>query len=229
MSDQSTSLAKISIIFFGRLIFFAILWAVVFFAPAGTIAYWQAWVVLAILVIPMALGFIYWFKKDPELLERRSKTGEKEAEQKVIIKFFSLLFVLTFLIPGFDRRFGWSEVPFMIVVVADILLMCGYGICFLVIHQNRFASRTVATEYAQSVVSTGLYAVVRHPMYSGVALMCLSLPVALGSYWAIIPAVLIVPVLVARIKNEERVLLRELEGYREYTQKTRYRLIPGVW
>ena len=200
-----------------------------FFVPAGTIAYWEAWVVLAILVIPMGLGFIYWFRKDPGLLERRSKTSEKETEQKLIIQLLSLLFVLTFLVPGFDRRFGWSDVPWLVVLLADILLLCGYGICFLVVSQNRFASRTVETEHGQHVISTGLYAIVRHPMYSGVALMCLSLPVALGSYWAIIPAVLIIPVLVARIVNEERVLLKDLEGYQEYVQKTRYRLIPGVW
>jgi protein-S-isoprenylcysteine O-methyltransferase Ste14 len=177
----------------------------------------------------MGVGFIYWFKKDPELLERRSRTSEKEAEQKLIIKFFSLFFVLTFLIPGFDKRFDWSDVPWLVVILADITLLCGYGICFLVVSQNRFASRTVGSEHGQSVISTGLYAVVRHPMYLGVALMSISLPIALGSYWAIIPAALIIPVLVARIKNEESVLLRELEGYQDYTQRTKYRLIPGVW
>jgi protein-S-isoprenylcysteine O-methyltransferase Ste14 len=201
----------------------------VFFLPAGTFAFWEAWVVLAILFIPMVLGFTYWLKNDPELLERRSKTSEKEAEQKLIIKILSLFFVLTFLIPGFDKRFGWSIVPVVVVVAADILVMLGYGICFLVIRENRFASRTVEVEQEQSVISSGLYANVRHPMYLGVLLMCISLPLALESYWAMIPALLIIPVLVARIRNEESVLVRELNGYQEYMQKTKYRLIPGIW
>ena len=209
--------------------FFSLIWLAVFFLPAGTFAFWEAWVVLAILFIPMALSFPYWLKNDPEVVERRSKTSEKESEQKLIVKILSLCFILTFLIPGFDKRFEWSIVPTPVVIVADILVMFGYGICFLVIRENRFASRTVEVEQEQSVISSGLYAIVRHPMYLGVLLMCISLPLALGSYWAMIPALLIIPVLVARIRNEESVLIRELKGYREYLQKTKYRLIPGIW
>ena len=215
--------------FYGRLLFFFLIWLAVFFLPAGTFAFWEAWVVLAILFIPMALGFTYWLKNDPELLERRSKTSEKEAEQKLIIKILSLCFILTFLIPGFDKRFGWSNVPVVVVIISDILVMFGYGICFRVIRENRFASRTVEVEQEQTVINSGLYAIVRHPMYLGVLLMCISLPLALGSYWALIPALFIIPVLVARIRNEESVLVRELKGYREYLQKTKYRLIPGIW
>ena len=176
MNNNSTSRAKLITSFYGRLFFFAIIWAVVFFLPAGTFAFWEAWVVLAILIIPMALGFAYWLKNDPELLERRSKTNEKEAEQKLIIRIMSLFFVFTFLIPGFDKRFEWSFVPMLVVIIADIFLLFGYGICFLVISQNRFASRTVETEQEQSVISSGLYVVVRHPMYMGMVLMCISLP-----------------------------------------------------
>jgi protein-S-isoprenylcysteine O-methyltransferase Ste14 len=229
MNNESTSRLKMALSFFGRLTFFTLIWMAVFFLPAGTFRFWEAWIVLAILVIPMVLGFFYWFKNDPALLARRSKTTEKEAEQKLIIKILSVFFVFTFLIPGFDQRFGWSFVPPTIVILADILLLIGYGMCFLVVSQNRFASRTIETEQNQTVISNGLYAIVRHPMYLGMVLMCVSLPLALGSYWAIIPAMLIIPVLVARIKSEESVLIKELKGYQEYLQKTKYRLIPGVW
>ncbi|MBN1992707.1 MAG: isoprenylcysteine carboxylmethyltransferase family protein [Anaerolineae bacterium] len=226
---NSLSRRKLAQTFYARLLIFLLIWLAVFFLPAGTFAFWEAWVVLAILFIPMALGFSYWLKNDPELLERRSKTSEKEAEQKLIIKVLSLFFVLTFLIPGFDKRFGWSDVPVVVVVVADILVMLGYGICFFVVRENRFASRTVEVEQEQPVISSGLYAIVRHPMYLGVLLMCISLPLALGSYWAMVPALLIIPVLVARVRNEERVLVRELKGYQEYAQDVRYRLLPRVW
>jgi len=229
MNNDSVLREKLIISFYGRLLFFFLIWLAVFFLPAGTFAFWEAWVVLAILFIPMALSFPYWLKNDPEVVERRSKTSEKESEQKLIVKILSLCFILTFLIPGFDKRFEWSIVPVVFVIVGDILVMLGYGICFLVIRENRFASRTIEVEQEQSVISSGLYAIVRHPMYLGVLLMCLSLPLALGSYWAMIPALLIIPVLVARIRNEESVLVRELKGYREYLQKTKYRLIPGIW
>jgi protein-S-isoprenylcysteine O-methyltransferase Ste14 len=229
MQNNSDSRKNLIISFYKRLLFFSIVWMAVFFLPAGTFTFWEAWVVLAILILPMVLGFIYWLKADPELLKRRSKTGEKEKEQKLIIKIMSLCFILTFLIPGFDKRFGWSHVPVGVVIISDILLMFGYGICFRVIRENRFASRTVEVEQGQTVINSGLYAIVRHPMYLGVLIMCLSLPLALGSYWAMIPALFIIPVLVARIRNEESVLGRELKGYGEYMQKTKYRIIPGVW
>jgi protein-S-isoprenylcysteine O-methyltransferase Ste14 len=229
MQNNSDSRKNLIISFYKRLLFFSIVWMAVFFLPAGTFTFWEAWVVLAILILPMVLGFIYWLKADPELLKRRSKTGEKEKEQKLIIKIMSLCFILTFLIPGFDKRFGWSHVPVGVVIISDILLMFGYGICFRVIRENRFAFRTVEVEQGQTVINSGLYAIVRHPMYLGVLIMCLSLPLALGSYWAMIPALFIIPVLVARIRNEESVLGRELKGYGEYMQKTKYRIIPGVW
>ena len=229
MSSNPTSRAKLITSFYERLFFFSLIWLAVFFLSAGTFAFWEAWVVLAILIIPMVLGFTYWLKNDPDLLKRRSKTNEKETKQKLIIRILSLFFIFTFLIPGFDKRFEWSVVPLPVVILSDILLLFGYGLCFLVISENRFASRTIETEQEQNVISNGLYAIIRHPMYLGIVVMCISLPPALGSYWAMIPAALIVPVLVARIKNEESVLVKELKGYREYLQKTKYRLIPGVW
>lgn len=200
-----------------------------FFVPAGSLAYWEAWVYMAVLVIPMALAFVDLLKRDPELLERRLRVKEKEATQKWIIGLSFLYFLPAFLIPGFDRRFGWSEVPVPVVICADVLVLIGYGICFLALRENRYASRVVEVEKGQECISTGPYSVVRHPMYSGVLIMCLFSPPALGSYWAMIPAVGIVPLLVARIRNEEDVLTRELGGYREYLKRTRYRLIPWLW
>ena len=229
MNNHRVSHNKLAFTFYARMLAFFFIWLAVYFLPAGTFAYWEAWVVLAILFIPMLFSFNFWLKKDPELLERRLKSGEKETEQQWIIKIFSVLFILTFLLPGFDRRFGWSAVPVVVVLAADVFVLLGYGLCFLTIYQNRYASRTVEVEQEQHITSSGLYAVVRHPMYLGVLVMCLALPLGLGSYWALIPALLVIPTLIARIFNEEAVLSRELPGYQEYMGKTRHRLIPGVW
>jgi protein-S-isoprenylcysteine O-methyltransferase Ste14 len=200
-----------------------------FLLPAGTWAYWEAWVYLAILFLPMVGVLIYLLKNDPELLVRRMRMREKEAEQKRIIKLSYIPFLLAFLLPGLDKRFGWSNVPVGMVIVADILVVLGYGLVFLAFRENRYASRIVEVEQGQTVISSGPYAVVRHPMYVGTLLLYLLSPSALGSYWAMIPAIFIIPVIVARIRNEESVLVRDLKGYQEYMQKTRYRLIPGLW
>ena len=200
-----------------------------FFLPAGTLAYGEAWVYLAILFITMLFVLIYLFKNDPELLARRMKIREREAEQKLIIKLAYIPFLLAFVLPGFDKRFGWSNVPVGVVILADILVLLGYSIVFLVFRENRYASRVIEVEQGQTVISSGPYALVRHPMYLGSLLLYILSPLALGSYWAMLPAILIIPIIVARIRNEESVLERELTGYRAYMQKTRYRLIPGVW
>ena len=154
---------------------------------------------------------------------------EKEAEQKLIVKLSYLFYFLTFSLPGFDKRFGWSEVSVEAVIAANIVVLLGYGIFFLVIRENRYASRVIEVEREQQVISSWPYAIVRHPMYAAVLMMVVFSPLALGSHWAMIPAVLFVPILVARIRNEESVLARDLEGYQEYSQRTKYRLIPGLW
>jgi protein-S-isoprenylcysteine O-methyltransferase Ste14 len=138
-------------------------------------------------------------------------------------------FILAFILPGLDRRFGWSDVPVPVVLAADLLVLLGYGIVVLAFRENQYASRTVQVEQGQKVIATGPYALVRHPMYLGAMLMYAASPLALGSYWALIPALVIVPILVVRIVNEEQVLERELPGYPEYRQATRYRLLPGIW
>jgi len=204
------------------------LWAILF-VPAGTLAYWEAWLYLAILLIPMFFVFRYLLKHDPQLLERRMQMREREVAQRRIITLSYLYFLVAFTLPGFDRRWGWSDVPPLVVIAADLLVMLGYGMFVLVLRENQYAARTIQVEQGQRVISSGPYALVRHPMYLGVTLMYLASPLALGSYWALLPALLIVPILVARIINEEKVLERDLAGYREYKQITRYRLLPGVW
>jgi protein-S-isoprenylcysteine O-methyltransferase Ste14 len=196
---------------------------------AGTAAYWEAWAYISVLFVPMALVFVYLLVNDPQLLERRMKTKEKDAKQTLIVKLGSVCYVFALLVPGLDRRFELSHVPGAVVVVADVIVLLGYGWCTLVLRENRYASRVVEVETGQRVVTTGPYEIVRHPMYLGVLVMFLFTPVALGSWWAVIPALPLVAVLVARIRNEEQLLAKELKGYREYIQTTRYRLIPGVW
>jgi protein-S-isoprenylcysteine O-methyltransferase Ste14 len=154
---------------------------------------------------------------------------EKEAVQKLIVKILFVCTLLIFLLPGFDRRFGWSNVRFEFVIAANIVVFLGYGFVFLVFRENSYASGIIEVENGQEVITSGPYVIVRHPMYLGVAVMFLFTPVALGSYWALMPAVLIIPVLMARIRNEEKVLEKELKGYQEYLQRTKYRLIPGIW
>lgn len=213
----------------GRFLMAVAILAAVLFLPAGTLWYWEAWAYLAILFIPMFFVLVHLIKNEPELLERRLRMQEKEAEQKLIIKLSYVWFLTAFLLPGFDRRYGWSSVPAAIVIVADIIVLVGYGVFVLVLRENRYASRVIEVEQQQEVIVTGPYAWVRHPMYLGVSLMYVASPLALGSYWGIIPTVLLIVLLVARIRNEESVLLSKLKGYQEYTTKTRYRLFPGIW
>ena len=200
-----------------------------FFLPAGTLAYWEAWAWMGVLFVPMAGVLVYLVRKDPALLERRMRTREPEKEQSLLIKLSLLWFVLTFLLPGFDRRFGWSDVPFWVVIVADVLVLLSYCLFIVVVRENTYASRVVEVERGQEVISSGPYSVVRHPMYLGVLVMYVCTPLALGSSWALIPAVLIIPVIIARIRNEEKVLQRDLPGYSQYMQTTRFRVVPGVW
>lgn len=227
--DSSNHPAKLVRTVLVRIVLFIAALGAMLFLPAGTFDYWQAWAYLAILIIPMIFVLTYLIGRDPELLERRMRMREKETEQKLIIKLSILFFVIALLIPGFDKRFGWSSVPLEVIVTADVIVLAGYMVFVLVLRENRYASRIVEVERKQKVVTTGPYAVVRHPMYSGALLMWGFSPLALGSYWGMIPNVLLVVLIVARIRNEEKILNRQLEGYSEYTQKVRYRLVPGIW
>ena len=197
--------------------------------PAGTINYWQVYVYITVLVVPMIFVLFYFLQNDPIFLERRTRAKEKEKVQIIIQIVFTFILLSGFVIPGFDKRFGWSDIPIYIVIVADIVILFGYLIIFFVFKQNSYASRVVEVEKSQKVISTGLYGFVRHPMYIGVIIMFIPTPVALGSYWGLIPMVTIPLAIVFRILNEEKVLCKDLPGYKEYCQKTRYRLIPFIW
>lgn len=199
------------------------------FLPAGSLRYWEAWLYAVVLFIPMMITVTYLAKNDPALLERRMRLKEKEEKQKLIVRLFRLPFLLGFFVPGFDYRFNWSEVPTVLVLIANGMVFIGYLLVFLVFRENTYTSRIVEVEKDQKVVSTGPYAIVRHPMYAGSILMFQFTPLALGSWWAFVVFAFLPVVLVFRILDEERVLKKELPGYSEYCQQVRYRLIPGLW
>ncbi len=203
--------------------------AAVFFLPAGSLDYWHAWVYMGVLLIPMAFVLRYLVRHSPHLLERRMQMRERELTQKRVVGFSAIYFLAAFALPGFDYRWGWSTMPVWVALLADLAVLVGYGLIIRVFVENRYASRTVEVAPGQQVISTGPYAVVRHPMYVGVLVFYLASPIALGSWWAFLPAAVIVPILVVRILNEEQVLERDLPGYREYKVKTKYRLLPGIW
>jgi protein-S-isoprenylcysteine O-methyltransferase Ste14 len=200
-----------------------------FFIPAGTLAYWQAWLYMGTLLIPMVFVVRYLLRNSPDLLERRFRYREKERTQIGVQTCGTFFLLLAFIMPGLDHRWGWSSVPVWCVIVADLLVLLGYGLIIRVFMENEYASRTVEVVEGQRVIRTGPYAILRHPMYAGVVLFYLASPVALGSWWAFLPAAFILPMLVVRIVNEEQVLERDLTGYADYRQQVKYRLVPGVW
>lgn len=199
----------------------------VFFLPAGSLRFWQAWIYLGIFGILTLFMILYFSKKSPELLSRRTEMKEQQAGRK--IPSFLKLFLLMYLVPGLDFRFQWSHVPSWLVAVSDLMVCGGYIFILFVFNANRFASSIIRTENEQKVISTGPYAVIRHPMYTGMLLMTLFTPVALGSYWALIPCILFIFWLYLRIVNEEETLLMSLTGYKEYCEKVPWRLCPYVW
>jgi protein-S-isoprenylcysteine O-methyltransferase Ste14 len=207
----------------------AMVTALALFLPAGTIYYWQAWVFMALFFVPMALIAAYLFRCSPELLRRRLDTKEKKPGQGILAKLFYFTVCSFFVISGFDKRYGWSSVPFIIIIISQLFFLVGYLFLFLTFKENKYLAHTVVVEKDQQVVTTGPYAIMRHPMYFSELVMFIFAPLALGSYWAVIPNILLVVILAIRIITEEQVLLSELKGYRDYTKKIRYRLIPGVW
>jgi protein-S-isoprenylcysteine O-methyltransferase Ste14 len=208
--------------------------AALLFLPAGTLHFWEAWVYLGIVFIPMVIFSAYYYKHDPELVKRRMETREKETEQKWIMRVAMMLCILGFAIPGFDHRFGWTErltggIRLWMEVVAQILVLAGYLGTMWVIDLNRYAARTVRVEEGQQVINSGPYRFVRHPLYAGGLVMWLATGPALGSYVALPFCALLLPLFVLRLLNEEKVLRRDLAGYAEYCKGTPYRLIPYIW
>jgi protein-S-isoprenylcysteine O-methyltransferase Ste14 len=201
------------------------------FLPAGTFNYWQAWVFLVVAISTWILS-IYLLRANPVALQRRMRggpTAETRMVQKVVMGGFWLSLATMFVVSALDHRFGWSPVPTAICLVGDVLVAVGLGVVMLVVMQNSYAAVTVRVEAGQKLVSTGLYGLVRHPMYTGNVIMMVGIPLALGSYWGLVFVVPGLIVLALRIRDEEKLLQEELDGYREYTQQVRYRLVPGMW
>ncbi len=203
--------------------------AVLFFWPAGTFDFWQAWLYMGLLFGLMLVVMLYLLKYSPELIERRMRTKEPLKEQSLIIKLSYIPFLLAYILPGFDRRYGWSDVPLWLNLLVMALVFLGYILVMWVFRENSYASRVVEVAQDQKVISSGPYALVRHPMYLGTLLLYVLSPLALGSYIALIPALLIIPVIIARILSEEKMLAKDLPGYQEYMEKVHFRLVPGVW
>jgi protein-S-isoprenylcysteine O-methyltransferase Ste14 len=214
------------------LAFLIVLMGSVLFVTAGTLGYWQAWAYLAIYATASELITARLMKSDPALLERRLRggpTAEKEPVQKAIMVVASIGFVSSLIVPALDHRFGWSQVPYGVVAAGLFLVALSFAIIWAVFQANTFTASTVEIFEGQSVVSTGPYAIVRHPMYAGGALLFVGTPLALGSFWGILAFFVVLPALIWRLIDEERLLTRQLPGYAGYCTKVRWRLIPHVF
>ena len=199
------------------------------FLPAGTFNYWNAWLLMGLLFMPMFIaGIILWIK-NPKLLKKRLNAKEKENEQKQVIGMSSIIFILGFIIAGLDFRYGWSNMPIWVVITASIIFVISYILYAEVLRENTYLSRTIEVQENQKVIDTGLYGIVRHPMYFATTLLFLSFPVVLGSGISFVIFCFFPFVLAKRIKNEERVLENGLDGYKEYKRKVKYRMIPFIW
>jgi protein-S-isoprenylcysteine O-methyltransferase Ste14 len=203
--------------------------AVFLFIPAGSLRYWQGWVFMALLFLPMPVTTVYFLKRDPQLVERRLRTEEKISEQKTILQWAHSVVFGSLLIPGLDYRFGWSRVSLWLTILSQVFVFAGHLITLWVMKENSFASRTVQVEEGQKVISTGPYRLVRHPMYFGAVLMLFFTPLALGSWWALPGFLLAIPLIVLRLLHEEKMLCRDLPGYSAYCLRTRSRLLPLLW
>ena len=206
--------------------------AALLFIPAGTLDYWQAWLFMAVFVCASAAIGVYLAIRDPKLLERRMRVGpraEKEPAQKIIMVFATLGFIVMLVFPALDRRFGWSAVPGSVSVLGDALIALGFLFTFFVLRENTYSASTVQIAEGQTVISTGPYALVRHPMYAGALVMLIGIPLALGCWWGLFALLFILPVLIWRLLDEERFLRQNLAGYADYQAKVKYRLLPFIW
>jgi protein-S-isoprenylcysteine O-methyltransferase Ste14 len=202
------------------------------FGAAGTLHYWQGWAFLACYFLASIAITLYLARRDPALLARRMRGGpwaEKERTQKVIMSIASAGFIALLVLPGLDHRFGWSRVPAAAAIVGDLLMLLGWLGIFRVFRENSFTSSTIELAADQRVISTGPYAIVRHPMYAAALLMLLGIPISLGSWWGVLVVLALLPALIWRLLDEERFLSRNLPGYIAYQGRVRYRLLPRVW
>ena len=223
---------KIAVQTFASMVFGLLFFGVLLFWPAGTFDYWQAWVFIAVFTATTILPSIRLAVRNPAVLQRRMKAGptaETRPVQRLVISLTVLSVMVTLVVSALDHRFGWSPVPLWLVVVGDVLVAVGLMLAQLVIAQNAYAGASITVEDDQPLVSIGLYGVVRCPMYSGALLMMLATPLALDSLWGLLPVAASVPIMAARIVDEERLLVEELAGYEQYRHTVRSRLVPGVW
>ena len=226
MKQELAGLVKKSIV---RLVLGIVLIGIFVFFPAGSFSFWNGWLYLTTILALISYGFIWMYKYDPKLLERRLRSREKESTQVVFIVFSSLLILGIFILPGLDYRYSWSRVPLVVVGIAELLFIISDLLMLRVMKENRYASRVIEVEEAQKVVDIGMYSIVRHPMYMAMSVFYMSTSLVLGSYVGLIPGVLLPFLLTIRIKNEEKVLEKELKGYKEYKEKVKYRMIPYIW
>ena len=203
--------------------------AILLFVPAGTLDYPNAWQFIALLFIPMFIVGIILMIKAPDLLKKRLNAKEEESEQKLVLLISGLMFISAFVIAGLNFRFGWIELPHIIVIIASIIFLLAYIMYGEVLRENKYLARTVEVEKNQKVIDTGLYGIVRHPMYTSTILLFLTIPLILGSIYSFIICLIYPVVLSFRIKNEEKVLEKELNGYKQYKQKVKYKILPFIW
>lgn len=199
------------------------------FLPAGTIAYTYGWLLIGLLFVPMLIAGLVMLAKSPEFLKKRLDAKEKQATQKGVLAFSGLMFIAGFVVAGLDFRFGWSDMPSWVVAAASMLFLVAYALYAEVMRENAYLSRTIKVEEGQTVVDTGLYGIVRHPMYAVTILLFLMIPLVLGSWYAAVAFAFYPAIIIVRLKDEEELLTKELPGYAEYKQKVKYRIIPFIW
>lgn len=199
------------------------------FLPAGTFQYPQAWLLLGILFVPMFIAGLVMLKKNPELLKKRLSAKEKETEQKEVILFSGIMFLAAFILAGLSFRFGWLMLPFSVSIIFGAVFLAAYALYAEVLRENTYLSRTIEVQENQKVIDTGLYGIVRHPMYMATVFLFLAMPLVLGSVISFVIMLCYIPIIVKRIRNEEQVLTKDLNGYETYTKKVKYRLIPYIW
>lgn len=223
---------KLTLQTIASMLFGLVFFGVALFLPAWTFDYWQAWVFIAVFIAASIIPSFYLAVRSPAALQRRLQAGpaaETRPAQRIIVSAIILSVIATLVVSAFDHRFGWSSVPVSATVLGNVLVFLGLSFAQLVIVQNNYAAANVRVEADQPLVSTGLYGVVRHPMYTGTAIMMVGTPLALDSLWGLLCVVASAPVIVARIRDEEQMLTEELAGYAEYKNKVRYRLVPYLW
>ena len=199
------------------------------FLPAGTFAYWQAWLLLGILFVPMFIAGLILMKKNPDLLRKRLNAKEEQSEQKEVVLLSGLMFLASFVIAGLNYRFSWIVLPDWVSYAAAVIFLLAYALYAEVLRENAYLSRTIEVQENQKVIDTGLYGVVRHPMYMSTLLLFLSMPLVLGSLLSFVITLAYVPIIAKRIRNEEQVLEEGLEGYTEYKKRVKFKVIPFVW